>query len=229
MTTFNYPKLETTTFNGLRWYITPNGDAYPSITSILGGTQSEEKKASLKNWQQSLGVDKAAKVTKDSADNGTVVHLFIERYLKKEDVFAPVPGYTVTQQQKDLFNSLKLKLNGINEVWANEESLYSDILEVAGRVDCIGLYKGVPSIIDFKTSRKLKNDKDIEDYKFQLAGYAIMHNELFGTDITNGVILMAAAEGFPLEFKIDLLPFFDKLYDRVQLFYSNLNSQLKIA
>ena len=226
---FNYPTLSTTTFNGQRWYVTPEGSAYPSVTTVLGGTMSLEKEQSLQNWRKSLGETKANQVSKNATDNGTVLHTLIERYLKKEELFAPIPGYQIQPQNKSALNAIKNKLDKIEEIWCIEEAMYSNILELAGRVDCIGVYKKRPCIIDFKTAGRIKNDKDIEDYKYQLAAYAIMHNELFGTDITNGTILMVADSGFPLEFNIDLLPFFEPLYERVQLFYDRLNQKLKIA
>lgn len=226
---FNYPTLSTTTFNGQRWYVTPEGSAYPSVTTVLGGTMSVEKEQSLQNWRKSLGETKANQVSKNATDNGTVLHTLIERYLKKEELFAPIPGYQIQPQNKSALNAIKNKLDKIEEIWCIEEAMYSNILELAGRVDCIGVYKKRPCIIDFKTAGRIKNDKDIEDYKYQLAAYAIMHNELFGTDITNGTILMVADSGFPLEFNIDLLPFFEPLYERVELFYDRLNQKLKIA
>ena len=190
---------------------------------------SVEKEQSLQNWRKSLGETKANQVSKNATDNGTVLHTLIERYLKKEELFAPIPGYQIQPQNKSALNAIKNKLDKIEEIWCIEEAMYSNILELAGRVDCIGVYKKRPCIIDFKTAGRIKNDKDIEDYKYQLAAYAIMHNELFGTDITNGTILMVADSGFPLEFNIDLLPFFEPLYERVQLFYDRLNQKLKIA
>ena len=226
---FNYPTLSTTTFNGQRWYVTPEGSAYPSVTTVLGGTMSVEKEQSLQNWRKSLGETKANQVSKNATDNGTVLHTLIERYLKKEELFAPIPGYQIQPQNKSALNAIKNKLDKIEEIWCIEEAMYSNILELAGRVDCIGVYKKRPCIIDFKTAGRIKNDKDIEDYKYQLAAYAIMHNELFGTDITNGTILIVADSGFPLEFNIYLLPFFEPLYERVQLFYDRLNQKLKIA
>lgn len=226
---FNYPKLSTVAFNNQRWYETPTGNVYPSVTTVLGGTMKAEKVEALSNWRKSLGEVKANQKSKDAADNGTVLHTLIERYLKKEELLSPIPGYTIQPHNKAALNALKNKLDKIEEIWCIEESMYSDILEVAGRVDCVGAYKGRPCIIDFKTAGKIRSDKDIEDYKYQLAAYAIMHNELFGTSIEHGTILMVADNGFPQEFNNDLVPFFEKLYERVQSFYDKLNSQLKIA
>jgi ATP-dependent exoDNAse (exonuclease V) beta subunit len=216
---FEYKDLSTESINGMRFYKIPNGDLYPSITTVLGQTMPEEKSKALKNWANAIGQVNAKNITQKAADRGTAVHLMIERHLKGEQPFSP---NEFDQTHINSFNALKLKLKNINEIWCQEVALYSDMLAVAGRVDCIGVYKGVESIIDFKTSTRIKSDKDIEDYRFQLTAYAIMHNEMFGTDISRGVILMTSDSGFPQEFHVNLGEYVDPLFERVQDFYQNL-------
>lgn len=215
---FPYEDYPTETVLGLRWYITPAG-ALPSITTILGVSESDAKKASLENWRTSLGATKAAEVSKTATELGTMVHLLSERFLKGEDVSAPVNGKPVPSTAMASFNALKLKLKQISEVWGQEQSIYSPSLEVAGRFDCIGLYQNIESVIDFKTAGRLKNRKDIEDYELQLAFYAKAHNELFGTDIKQGVILMSSAGGMPQEFKVDVVAKLAELEPRIQTFW----------
>lgn len=207
---------------GKRWYHTPHG-SFPSITTVLGGSEPAEKTASLENWRNSLGREKAAKVTQDACDHGTMVHLLVERFLLGEDPYAPVNGLQIPGPDKSAFNALKLKLKQITAVWGQEQSVYSPTLEVAGRFDCMGEYKGVPSIIDFKTSmNKVKNKSDIADYELQLCFYAHAHNELYGTEVKQGVILMVAQTGFPLEFIIDLEPKLPELKGRIAIFWEKL-------
>jgi CRISPR/Cas system-associated exonuclease Cas4 (RecB family) len=216
---FNYPDLTTESVNGMRLYITPSGDAYPSITTVLGHTVPEEKAKALKNWANAIGQVNAQKKTQAAADRGTAVHLMIERHLMGEQPYA---AGEFDQAHVNSFNALKLKLKNINEIWCQEVALFSDVLSIAGRVDCIGVYKGTESIIDFKTSTRLKSEKDIEDYRYQLCAYACMHNEMFETNINHGVILMTSDAGFPQEFHVDLTKYVEPLYDRVQDFYSKL-------
>ena len=179
----------------------PNG-SYPSITTILGTTAPPDKVASLQNWRNSLGHAKADAVSKKATDHGTNVHLLAERYLKKENVSSPINGQPVPQTDMAAFNALKLKLDKIDEIWGQEVPLYSTSYEVAGRCDLVGKYKGVPVIVDFKTASRVKSRKDIHDYELQLLFYATAHNEMFGTNIEQGIILMVADSGFPQEFKI---------------------------
>jgi ATP-dependent exoDNAse (exonuclease V) beta subunit len=218
---FDYPDLTATPFKGMRFYETPKGKFYPSVTTVLGGTMPEEKAQSLKKWQMSLGVDLAQKKTQEAADRGTAVHLMAERYLKKEPLNQ---GENFSAEHIASFNALKLKLNKVEEIWGQEVALYTDLLEMAGRADLIGVYKGIPSIIDFKTSTRIKNSHDVDDYRLQLTAYAVMHNELFGTDIEHGVILITSAGGFPQEFNVDLRDYVAKLANRVDEFYAKLST-----
>lgn len=221
---FNYEEVNAKIELGYRWYDTKFG-YYPSITSVLSGTKSKEAEEALASWRASLGEEKASEFSKAAADRGTNVHLLIERYLKREDVLAPIGGSPVLESDLKAFRALKLQLNKIEEVWGQEVPLFSTKYEVAGRCDCIGVYAGKPVIIDFKTSSRIKGDKDIEDYKVQLAFYAEAHNEMFGTSIEDGVILMTSAGGFPQVFKVPLKPVIPELQRRVNLFWQKtLNS-----
>jgi len=217
---FPYPDLQTVSHQGRRWYDTPAG-FMPSITTVLGYTEPEEKKQSLKNWQESLGPVRAAQVSKAATDRGTNVHLLCERFLKGEQIDSHIDGQPVPYADMQSFNALKLKLSKIQEVWGQEVALYSTSLELAGRCDLIAIYKERPVIIDFKTSSRIKSSKDIHSYKLQLAFYAQAHNEMFGTDIAEGVILMVAGTGFPQEFKVQLSEFIPELKKRADRFWQD--------
>ena len=207
----------------MRFYETADGSGfYPSVTTVLGKTMHEDKANALKKWQQALGSVEADRRSREAADNGTAVHLLIERFLKGEPLYQP--GEEKNEKAFAAFNSLKLKLAKIDEIWGLEVPLYSHLLKLAGRCDCIGVYRGKPSIIDFKTAGRLKSEADIEDYKLQLCAYSIMHNELFDTDIQDGVILMAGANGFPQEFKVPLLDYVQPLLNRIDKFYASLSA-----
>jgi genome maintenance exonuclease 1 len=215
--TFDYPDISTITHLNGRWYDTPHG-FYPSITTILGFTEPPEMKASLKRWQDALGT-RAQEISKAATDRGTNVHLLAERYLKKQPVDAPIDGHSVPEADMASFKALKLKLDKIDEVWGQECALYSTSIEIAGRCDLVGTYKRLPVIIDFKTAGRLKGHKDIGAYKVQLAFYALAHNEMFGTTIEDGIILMVADTGFPMEFKVKLADHMEELRDRAAAYW----------
>lgn len=217
---FNYPDINTIEEFNLRWYVISEDEAYPSITSMLGKTQSAEDKASLENWRNSIGHEEADRISREATTNGTAVHLLIELFLNG----SPINESEFTEEQLGRFRSVKGYLKKIDEIWGQEVALFSRKLKIAGRCDCIGVYKGKESILDWKTSSKIKSDRQIEDYKYQLAFYAQAHNEMFGTNITHGVIIMVTKDGFPLEFCVDLNKYFDKLEARVERFYDILLS-----
>ena len=197
MLKFEYKNFETVERNMMRFYDI-NGKLMPSITTVLGKTVSTEKRKSLENWRTSLGKTEADKRTQEAANRGTKLHLLAERYLKKEELVRP--NENITQKDLGIFNGLKLKLNNIKEIWGQEFVVYSDILEVAGRCDLAGIYNKSQAIIDFKTTTRLKNRTEIEDYFLQATFYALAHNETYGTDIDTLVILMVNEMGFPIEF-----------------------------
>lgn len=222
---FPYTDYLTETVNGLRWYLTPAG-ALPSITTVLGVSESAEKKASLENWRISLGAQKADAHSQKARDHGTNVHLLTERFLKGEDVNALINGQPVPGADLAAFNALKFKLRKIKP-WGIEKAVYSPMLEVAGRFDCVGEYNDIPSIIDFKTAGRIKHKEDIADYALQLTFYAIAHNELYDTDIRQGVILMSSAGGMPQEFTVDITTKLDELLVRIQKFWEKTLANVK--
>jgi CRISPR/Cas system-associated exonuclease Cas4 (RecB family) len=202
----------------MRFYDLGINKKYPSITTILSHTSPKEKIQSLENWKKSIGEKEAAKIARDAADRGTTLHLLAERFLKNEPLIKD--NENISQSHIGIFNGLKLFLNNVNEIWGQEVTLYSDILEIAGRCDLICKYKGIPSIVDFKTTTRLKTKNEIEDYFLQAGFYAFAHNEMFNTKINNLIILMVNNNGFPLEFNEKLDNVIEKLIDRINEFYS---------
>jgi ATP-dependent exoDNAse (exonuclease V) beta subunit len=194
--------------DGKRWYRTPEGNKYASITTILG----HEEKPWLNEWRESMGLDKADVETKRCAERGTNIHSLIEKYLNN------VPNHTAGFKQEYIngFNQIKPHLNKISNIRAQEVGLYSDTLEVAGTVDCVGDYEGVPTIIDFKTSNRYKDTTMIEDYFLQVTAYALMWYERTNEPINDIVILMTVEKGIvPLVFKDKMYKYVDKLDKRI--------------
>jgi ATP-dependent exoDNAse (exonuclease V) beta subunit len=208
-----FKELTTKTINGLRWYKTPEGNYYPSITSILGA----KEKPYLESWRQMLGPDKAQKETDRCAARGTAIHLMAEKYLNNE--IDPTEGQP-TEYIK-LFNQLKYGLKRIDNIRIQEIPLYSDEFMIAGRVDCIAEFDGVLSVIDFKTSNNNKDDKMIEDYFLQETFYALAYMERYGDEV-NQIVTIAAVErgAVPLVFKKTITPYIIPLKRRVDEFYT---------
>ena len=196
--TFTYcpPKdlqdLQSQTFpDGKRYYTLPDGTRLPSVTTVLGA----QKKQAIMAWRKRVGEDVANAISKKATGRGTNVHTLCERYLNND------PLGNIMPDAVEMFRSLKPLLNRIDNIHYQEQALWSKQLGMAGRVDCIGEFDGVLSVIDFKTSKKIKQLAHIEDYFWQTSAYALMYEEMIGTPINNLVIIMAVEDEQPLIFK----------------------------
>ena len=208
------PPVKATNSDGVRLYETPEGNKYPSITTVL----SIRNKKGLHEWRKRVGNDVANYVARTAASRGTKVHHMCEDYLNNIHVSWPEKW---KEHEKHflpycLFNQLKEQaLCNINGIYAQEAGLYSDKYKVAGRVDCIAGYKGIPSIIDFKTSSKERNDDWNENYYIQGSAYAEMFGERTGIEISQVVILVVTEDGTVQEFIKDKHNYLDALVESV--------------
>jgi hypothetical protein len=150
-----------------------------------------------------------------TSDRGTAVHLMIERHLQNH----PTPTIGCMRDHIQSYKSVRMFLSNIDNILLQEGALYSDILKLAGRVDCIAEYCGQLSIIDFKTSTNPKGRHMIQDYFLQTSAYAWMFEELYGIHIPNIVILMSVERGIPLVFKEQTDKFFPPLCKRINTYY----------
>ena len=202
------PALSTKNVNRKRFYLTPEGKLYPSITTVL----QRRKMEGLMEWRKKVGDDVANYIARTAAHRGTKVHHMCEDFLNNMESDYPEKW---AEHKKNflpyvLFSQIKpVLMQKVNNIFAQECGLYSDKYKVAGRVDCIGEYNGVPSIIDFKTSTKERNDDWNESYYIQASAYAEMFEERTGIEINQIVILVVTEDGIVQEFiktKHDYLP-----------------------
>ena len=178
------PKLKRQNIDGARYY-TVNGRPMVSITSVT----SHWNKQIFVDWRKRIGEAEANRITKRATSRGTATHSLIENHLLNKDVEFDKPS------PKMLFLQAKETLKNINNIYALEESLYSEELGVAGTVDCIAEYNGELSIIDFKTAEKPKPRDWIENYFVQAAAYACMFFERTGIPVKKLVIIMTCENG----------------------------------
>lgn len=184
------PKLERVTApDGSRLYQTPSGNSYPSVTTVTGLLS----KASIIAWRKRVGEEEANRVSTKAARRGTRVHTLCEDFLSNKEV-------VVDMFDHDMWENFKPLLLRIDNIHALETPLYSDHLEVAGTVDCIAEFDGKVSVIDFKTSKRLKSRDDIHGYFMQCSAYAVAFEELTGIPVSRLVILMAVDDEDPLVF-----------------------------
>jgi len=208
----NFKELKTKTVDKKRFYVTPEGNEYPSITTVL----SPRGKEGLMKWRKRVGEKTANYICNKASTRGTKVHKMCEDFLNGEDM---------THHKKDflpycLFNELKDKtFNNINEVIGQEVTLYSDKYKVAGRTDLIAEYKNELSIVDFKTSTNERKDSYNENYYIQTAAYAEMFEELTGKPINQIVILVVTENGTVQEFIKDKKEYLPLLEETLEEWY----------
>tara|TARA_X000000368_G_scaffold178551_1_gene140911 strand:- start:7352 stop:8035 length:684 start_codon:yes stop_codon:yes gene_type:complete len=184
---FKYPILERVDTDIGRHYLDSNNKPVPSVTTVLSGTS--KSKDGLIQWRNRVGEEEADRIIKQSTDIGTAVHEAIENYLNGEswNNFEETHDQLLAQKISNKF--IKDGLKGITDIWGLEVGLVLDNL-YAGTADCVGEYEGIPTLIDFKTAKKIKKREWIEDYFLQGCAYANAHNVMFGTKIEQIVILM---------------------------------------
>ena len=215
---FIYPKSQRSLIDGKRHYDIGN-DKLPSVTTILSATQSEKKRKSLAYWKARLGDQAADRVRDIAAMRGTAMHTYLEGYVRgtgHKDLTSI--GREAEPMAKRIIES---GLGDLEEVWGSEVTLYYPML-YAGATDVVGVYNGRESIIDFKQTNKPKQRGWISDYFTQLGAYAMAHNFVYGTNITQGVNLICTKDNLFQEFIVEGQEFVDyqhKWLARVDQYY----------
>ena len=220
-----FPELEVHNIKGLRFYETPTGEKYPSITTVLGKQPGKQK--GLQEWRERVGVAQAQIISGKAARRGSVFHNIVENYLQDNDI-------SDFKQQNFMawcmFGEMKSHLDEkINEVVLQEQTMFSPKFKVAGRCDLIGVYKDKLSVVDFKTTTRTKKEEWIDDYFIQCAAYASMFEEHTGEPVEDVVIMMVAEDGEVQLFEkktADYLPKLEKIMDN---FYETVVSDLQAA
>jgi ATP-dependent exoDNAse (exonuclease V) beta subunit len=219
---FNHVKLESlnfdlnsvTTESGRR-YTTPDGQSYPSITTVLSHNQD---KTFLNEWRNRIGHEEANKITQKSAGRGTKLHTICEKYLLNE--MGPLQMSMMMPDVKDFFLQLKPHIDtNIGNVYGLEQPLYSHRLKIAGRCDCIAEWDGKLSIVDWKNSRKEKKEDWIQNYFIQCTGYAEMFEDVTGMPIEQIVVGIASEEGTPQIFVREKKSYVGELNRYISNFY----------
>ncbi len=190
---FDYQPLKRVDNGNGRRYIVGEGRPLPSVTTILGKTKDLTH---IKQWQERVGLEEANKIKTQASNLGNGMHKNLERFILGESMDGSFMAQTLAKV------IIKNGLPKVDEVWGTEVALYSTGL-YAGTTDLIGLHEGIPSIMDFKNSLKDKKREWIEDYFMQLAAYALSHNEMYGTDIRRGVVMIATRDAKYQEFIIE--------------------------
>lgn len=190
---YNYRALTRKQVDGRRLYSTPDGNAVPSVTTILDKTKPEEKKQALRNWKKRVGEAKAQEIVTEASGVGTRMHKWLEDYCIEGEIGTPGSNPFSQQSHKMASQIIEQGLVNVDEVYGVEVPLYYPQI-YAGTTDLSGTWKGQPAIIDFKQTNKPKKTEWIDDYFMQLAAYSTAHNKVYETNIQTGVVLMCARD-----------------------------------
>lgn len=205
------PDLQTETIDGKRYYIGTNGKKLPSVTSILGAVFGSW----VHEWRAKVGEEVANKISIQAATRGTAIHKLCEDYIlnKPDHLKGHVPVNTM------MFNQMKQHLHRIDNIYAVEAPLFSEAVGCAGRVDCIADFDGIPSIIDYKTSRRIKTSEDIESYFIQMTLYSLMFEDMTGIKCKQLVVIMGVDHEDPLLFVVKRKQYMERAAEVLTTFY----------
>ena len=215
---YTYPASTRSTVEGLRTYDV-NEEKLPSVTTILGATKDQDAIDSINRWKAKVGEEAATRIRDQAASRGTNMHLHLERHVTGEGHLDLTPEGRTAKAMADTIIAKGLK--DLQEIWGSEVTLFYPGL-YAGATDLVGTYDYEDSIIDFKQSNKPKRREWVEDYFMQLGAYAMAHNQVYGTEITQGVILMCTPDNYFQKFQIkgkEFIGYQHKFLEKVDQYY----------
>jgi hypothetical protein len=197
--------------NGKRYYISPSGRPLPSVTTFL----SHFKGDSIQKWRKKVGEEEANKISARASRRGTKFHSLMESYINNEKGFL---NEDVMPDMRHAFNQFVPILDRVDNIHYIETMLYSETLGLAGQVDCIAEYNGVPSIIDFKTSLRPKREDWILSYFEQCTCYSLMYEEMTGIKCKQIVVLISVDHEEPQVFVKDRKDYMPELAYKIKKF-----------
>ena len=219
---YDYPKSIRSLINDERHYDIGK-EKLPSVTTILSATKSDEAKESIARWKAKVGEDEATRVKDTAASRGSNMHLHLEKYILGTGHKDLTDEGQVAGDMAQVI--IDKGLCDLSEIWGSEVTLYYPGL-YAGATDLVGVYDYENSIVDFKQSNRPKRKEWIEDYFMQLGAYAMAHNYVYDSDITQGVILMCTPDNYFQKFQIkgkEFIKYQHRFLEKVDKFYSDRN------
>jgi len=205
-------ELKREEYNGKRYYLAPSGRRLPSVTTFL----SHFKGDSIQKWRRKVGEEEANRISTQASRRGTKFHSLMESYISNEEGFLTEPDVMPDMQMA--FLDFKSTADRIDNVHYLETMLYSETLGLAGQVDCIAEFDGVPSVIDFKTSLKTKREEWILNYFEQCTCYSLMYEEMTGIKAKQIVVLISVDHEKPQVFVKQRGDYVPELYNKVKRF-----------
>lgn len=205
-------ELKREEYNGKRYYVSPTGKKLPSVTTFL----SHFKGDSIQKWRKRVGEEEANRISQRASTRGTKFHSIMESYLSNQEGF--LTEKNVMPDMQHAFLNMRPVVDRIDNVHYLETMLYSETIGLAGQVDCIAEYDGIPSIIDFKTSLKPKREDWILGYFEQCTCYSLMYEEMTGIQCKQIVVLISVDHEEPQVFVRDRKDYMPELANKIKTF-----------
>jgi len=188
-------ELEQVTGEHGRYYTLPTGESFDSVTTIL----SKYYKKDFSGWKKRVGNKRATEILTQAGIRGTAIHDLCEKYILNDHDYAK-GAMAVNKEQ--FLSSLKPTLDEhVTKVYGVEFPLYSIKMKTAGTVDLLCDWNGVPSVVDYKTSKKIKKEEWIENYFVQASVYALMATQHLELPFHQIIILMMVDNDKPIVYK----------------------------
>ena len=224
---FTYPKSTRSIYNGSRHYMI-DGERLPSVTNILQKTKSLEDKEALERWKKENKDSDI--IMRESSNRGTLMHNYLS-----EMIMGKMNGELIEEVNLPKKMAETIISNGINnyvkEVYASEECVYFPG-KYAGTMDAlVGNNNNKLQIIDFKqkNSPAKREWSSIREYFTQIILYATAHNEVYGTNIQSGIILMCTPNLIFQKFEIEGQEFMDlqkEALERVEHYHQLISKSI---
>ena len=213
------PTIKQVNANGKRHYETPAGPLV-SITTVIHHFTPD----GIKQWRENMGEDVANYIMRVSSIRGTRVHKLVDSFLSNESLANITREYGVTAA--GLFNLMRPALERISNIVAVEKRVYSTdpAIMVAGTTDCVADYEGILSIIDFKTSSKMRDQDTIDSWMIQATFYALAWECLTGQKISQLVIICATEDGQTEVFKSEPSEYVERLKKLIADYRADIGS-----
>ena len=212
---YNYVSASRSTDHGSRTYDV-DGIKLPSVTTILSRTKDQ---AFLEKWKARVGEEEAERIKNVASKRGTSMHKFLEKHITGigYDDFTEIGKQAKPMAQK----IIDVGLTPITEYYGSEVTLHYPGL-YAGSTDLVCVHNEMETIVDFKQANRAKRIDWIEDYFLQIAGYAMAHDYVHGSNIEQGVILICTPDLYLQEFKFEgneMRQYRHKFLERLSQYY----------
>ena len=229
---YHYPSSTRSIHEGFRHYTLKN-QMLPSVTSIIEMTKTVREKEALAAWKSKLGAKESSAISSAATKLGSEMHSNVEQFLLGKDnlnLFEDKKEKSKPRMMSDLIieEGLRDKLEEIHGVEC--VLYYPGPKGFAGSADLIGMYSGVHSVIDLKSKSSImkENYDSLQNYYTQLGGYSLAHNKVYGSNISQGVILLATTDLVFQIFRIKdekLIEYQNKFLERVDQYYELISKK----